>query len=63
MDLSTLYKTKLAPERQEASGAWLGVEPETDTTGSRNKHGHNMAFVTRKERERKGTEREMHTAP
>lgn len=46
------HLVKRAPERQEPSSAWLGVEPQTDTTGSRNKHSYNMAFVGRQERER-----------
>lgn len=49
---------KGAPERQEPSRAWLGVEPQTDTTGSRNKHSYNMAFVTWREREKKRKRRE-----
>ena len=53
---------KGAPERQEPSRAWLGVEPQTDTTGSWNKHSYNMAFVTWRERKkkRKRDERSAH---
>lgn len=39
------YFNKGAPERQEPCSAWLGVEPQTDTTGSRNKHKIGRAHV------------------